>query len=355
MKWPSHGSNPHYIYESLSIPQPEQFIDLSANINPLGPPPRLRERWLGFFEKISEYPDPQASALKEMIALKENVCEESVLIGNGGAELITLIGRMLAGKNVLIIQPTFSEYEKACTANECRVVYHQIDDDWTLNMPSLLEKLDGIDAVFLCNPNNPLGICFPYETVLRLAIACKRRGIYLVVDEAFHDFWRRYQSLTPIVKEHHNVILLRSMTKMFAIPGLRLGYVLANSSIIQLLASAQPHWSVNVVAMLAGEECLQETSFIEQTIDYIDKERERLFSFFNHEEFIVSPTETNFYVLRDPNLEDQYPLFEFLLRHGVVPRHTMNFPGLEGKWLRFAIKSTRENTRLMELLKEWRQ
>lgn len=354
MKWPTHGSNPHYLYNAMNIPQPESFIDLSANINPLGSPPRLKEKWSSFFEKISDYPDPDSNSLKETIARRENVSKESILIGNGGAELITLVGRMLAGKNVLIVQPTFSEYEQACIANNCRVLYHQIDEDWNLNLPTLLEKLPEVEAVFLCNPNNPLGLCFPFETVQKLANACKANSSYLIVDEAFYDFWEDYQSLIPILKDYNNVILLRSMTKMFAIPGLRLGYALADENIIARLSRFQPHWSVNVVAKLAGEECLKDTTFVQETNNYIKKERQKLFSFFQTEGYRVSPSETNFYVLQDPKIEDQYPLFEYLLCRGVVPRHTMNFPGLEGKWLRFAIKSESENEQLMDFLRDWK-
>lgn len=355
MKWPSHGSNPQFIYEAMNIPKPESLIDLSANINPLGPPRVLKEKWLDFYRRIEEYPDPYATSLRETIAGKEGLPKEGVLVGNGGAELITLLGRFLAGENVLIIQPTFSEYEKACVANGCSVEYHHLDENWDLKLDSLTDMLSNTDAVFLCNPNNPTGVSFSYDIVLQLAEACRKNDSYLIVDEAFYDFLSDYEPLTSILRDYHNVILLRSMTKMFAIPGLRLGYLLANESVIQKLSSFKPHWSVNVIAMLAGEECVKDEEFIRQTITYIEQERQRLFLFFRKEGFEVSPSETNFYLLRDPSITDQLPLFEYLLRHGVVPRHTMNFPGLEGKWMRFAIKSIAENDRLLEVLKDWRQ
>lgn len=354
MNWPSHGSNPRYIYEAMKLPIPDELIDLSANINPLGPPSVLKERWANYFERIGDYPDPNVNSLREVISEKEKVPKEVILIGNGGAELISLLGRMLARKNVLIIQPTFSEYEQACLANDCQIFYHQLDESWDLNIEALVKKLKKIDAVFLCNPNNPTGLCFPYETVLHLVEACKKRGITLVIDEAFHDFWKNYQSLTPILQDFSNVVLLRSLTKMYAIPGLRLGYLLADKTVIKELSKFQPHWSVNTLAMLAGEECLKDEKHIKQTIDYMEIERERLFAFFMSQGFEVTPSEINFYLLRDPSCESQLALFEFLLGKGIVPRHTMNFPGLEGKWLRFAIKSSMENDRLLQVLKKWR-
>lgn len=353
MNWPSHGSNPRYIYETMNIPIPEQLIDLSANINPLGPPPILKEKWPAYFKHIGDYPDPNVTFLKEAISKKESVPKESILIGNGGAELITLLGRMFARKNVLIIQPAFSEYEQACLANDCHVYFHQLEEGWELSIDTLESDLVGMDAVFLCNPNNPTGVCFPYETILRLVEVCKGKGITVVIDEAFHDFWRNYQSLTPILQDFPNVILLRSLTKMYAIPGLRLGYVMADEKVIVELTNYQPHWSVNSVAILAGEECLKAKQHINQTIDYMNSERNKLFSFFEERGFEVSPSEVNFYLLRDSRCENQLSLFEFLLREGIVPRHTMNFPGLQGKWLRFAIKSSRENDRLLEVLEKW--
>lgn len=355
MNWPSHGSNPQYIYEAMNIPKPKTLIDLSANINPLGPPSVVKEKWAEFYNKIGDYPDPYATSLRKTIAQKEVLPIESVLIGNGGSELISLLGRMFSGKHVLIIQPTFTEYEKASLVNGCKVEYHHLNEGWELELDSLIGKLAHTDALFLCNPNNPTGICFPYDTILRLADACKQKDCYLVVDEAFYDFWKDYVSLTPILRDYNNVILLRSLTKMFAIPGLRLGYLLANQSVLEKLTPYQPHWSVNILAMLAGEECVRSDVFIKQTVKYIEKERQNLFDHFQQEGFMVSPSNINFYLLRDSESTEQLQLFEFLLRHGIVPRHTMNFPGLEGQWMRFAIKSTKENQRLLEVLKEWRQ
>ncbi|TKC14848.1 threonine-phosphate decarboxylase CobD [Robertmurraya kyonggiensis] len=353
MNWPSHGANPQYIYETMNILMPDEIIDLSANINPLGPPKILKENWPSFYDSIVEYPDPAANRLRETVAKKEDLDKEMIMIGNGGAELISLLGRMFAEKKVLIIQPTFSEYEKACQINGCEVIHHSLDENWQLRIEHL--PIEDIDAIFLCNPNNPTGMSSPYEQMLALSELCKERDIYLIIDEAFYDFCEDYQSLIPIVGNFANVIMIRSMTKMFAIPGLRLGYLLADEKVIQKLANFQSHWSVNAVAMLAGELCLREVDFVQETRTYIKKEREKLFAFFNLEGFIVSPSKTDFYLLKDPNIKDQLPLFEFLLRRGIVPRHTMNFPGIEGQWLRFAIKSSNENNQLLEALKEWKK
>lgn len=352
MNWPTHGANPHYLYEAMNISLPDRLIDFSANINPLGPPSFIQERWSEYFEQITQYPDPEGLLLKQAISEQEQLPKDMILIGNGGAELISLLGRMLAGKKVMIVQPAFSEYEQACKANRCEIVYHQLAPMWEMD-PDAME-LEDVDAVFICTPNNPTGVCFSYQKIKRLAERCQEKEIFLIVDEAFYDFWQDYESLVPLLKEFPKLILLRSMTKMFAIPGLRLGYLLAHQSILQVLAIHQPHWSVNGIALAVGEACLKEKEFMNQTFEQMDIERKKIFSFLKQEGFVVSPSKVNFYLLQDPQLQDQLPLFEFLLRRGIVPRHTMNFPGLEGKWLRFAIKREAENDILLQALKEWR-
>ena len=143
------------------------------------------------------------------------------------------------------------------------------------------------------------------------------------------------------------------MTKMFAIPGIRLGYLASQPETIADLTKLQSHWSTNAIALLTGELCVQNDSFIKETQVYISNEQ-GFFNFFESWIFGV-PLEVNFYLLKDPHLEDQFPLFEFLLKTGIIPRHTFNFPGLEGKWLRFAIKGNAENNQLMEVLTEWKR
>jgi threonine-phosphate decarboxylase len=142
---------------------------------------------------------------------------------------------------------------------------------------------------------------------------------------------------------------------MFAIPGIRLGYLVAQPAIVSELSLLQSHWSTNTIALLAGDLCLQNESFINETQDFIRNERKRLFALYKQHDFVVSSSNVNFYLLQDPRLENQFVLFEFLIHLGIIPRHTFNFPGLEGRWLRFAIKGSDENNHLLEVLTKWRQ
>jgi threonine-phosphate decarboxylase len=340
----------------MGMPLPEQYHDFSANINPLGPPEVLKERWRDFYDQIMVYPDPQALRLKGQISKKEGVRADSLLIGNGGAELITLIARMLAGKKVLFVQPAFSEYEQACRANHCEIMMDQLEPpEFKLHFEQISQKLRDADAMFFCNPNNPTGIYYSPSDILKLVEECEKHDCLFILDEAFYDFLPDYQSMMPYIKKYSRFIIIRSMTKMFAIPGIRLGLAAGDPDLIAKLQKYQSHWSTNAIALAAGELCIEEEEFIKRTQTFIANERERLFSDYKQEEFSVSASQVNFYLLQDPLLKDQFPLFGFLLKKGIIPRHTFNFPGLDGNWLRFAVRSSQENQLLMEVLKEWRQ
>lgn len=353
MKWPTHGANPHYLYEAMNLPVPIETLDFSANINPLGPPPLLKENWGQLLESVIEYPDPHGTNLKRKIAKREGLHESQVLLGNGGAEIISLIGRLLAGKQSVIVQPAFSEYEEACKANGCQVEYHQLPANWAWTGEDLSGKLQQADALFLCNPNNPTGAYYQKSIILHLLEECRRNQCLLIVDEAFYDFLAEYESITPYINEYPNLLIIRSMTKMFAIPGLRLGYLLADPAVIRKIAPFQPHWSTNAIALKAGEWCIESESYIIETIALIQQERQRLFRFYQKRNLLVSPSRINFYLLRDPSLIDQYPFMQYLLKSGIIPRHTVNFPGLEGRWLRFAVKGPEANDKLMGAVEEW--
>jgi threonine-phosphate decarboxylase len=354
LKLPSHGSNPQYIYEAMNLPFQEERIDFSANINPLGPPPILKENWDSMLHTITEYPDPAGTALKKKLSHQEGLQQNQILLGNGGAEIISLIGRILAGKNAVIVQPAFSEYEEACRVNGCQVHYHQLlADSWEWTDDGLSRKLQNADALFLCNPNNPTGVYYPKSIILHMLEECRRHQCLLIVDEAFYDFLPEYVPIAQYINDYPNLLIIRSMTKMFAIPGLRLGYLLADPAVIKRVAAFQPHWSTNAIALKAGEWCLDSETYKAETIILIEQEKHRLFQFYQERNLQVSPSLINFYLLKDSSINDQLPLLQYLVKRGIIPRHTVNFPGLEGSWLRFAIKGRSDNDQLMEAVDEW--
>ncbi|MFA1821986.1 threonine-phosphate decarboxylase CobD [Virgibacillus oceani] len=356
MTLPSHGSNPAYLYEAYALPMPAEIIDFSVNLNPFGPPFKLKEKWPSWFMLIEDYPDPQGKELIKIISEMESIDTSSILLGNGGAELITLVASHFSGKSIGITQPAFSEYEKTARAYGCHITYiHLPDDDWQLNTEEISSQLDAVDALFICHPNNPTGVSYSQTDLLNVLKACEKYRCYLIVDEAFLDFLEEGQSLASFITESSYLIILRSLTKMYSIAGLRLGFLMTNPHLLGKLKSIQPHWSVNTLALEAGKAALKDKTYVRKTKQFIHGERKRIMRDLNKLGYHLSDSKVNFYLLRDPSLHNQSSLLQYLLKKGIVPRHTENYPGLDGRYLRFAIRQQSENNILLEALAKWKQ
>lgn len=356
MQLPEHGSNTKYVYASLKMEQPEKVIDFSVNINPLGAPKVLQEKWGEWFTAINDYPDPYANSLMEELAARENISAEYLLAGNGAAEIITLVARYVAGSMVAVIHPAFSEYAAACRNEGCEVMEIVLAaPEFHLEASALADRLQGVKALFLCNPNNPTGVHYSREAVETLIEVCKRTDTLCIIDEAFYDFLPDPVTYIEKVLHQQHVLIIRSLTKMYSIAGLRLGFLAGNPELLQEIGRTKPHWSVNALAMKAGVACLQDESHTVETRGFIEAERTVIFQELKKLGFEHSPSQLNFYLLRDPSLPTQEQLFYYLLKKGLVLRHTENFPGIEGKWLRAAVKQSADNNTLLEALAAWKQ
>src|SRR5690625_610447 len=334
---------------------PDQIVDFSVNLNPLGLLPVIKKKWGSWIHGIEDYPDPYGQELLDRISIREQLPKESILLGNGGAELITLVANMLKGKHVAVIQPTFAEYERMCRAFGCNISRVILEEGkWALPDYLFDYTIQRADALFLCHPNNPTGVCYLKDVLRKLLHACEKHQCYLIVDEAFYDFFDEEMTMASLIKDHPYLIVIRSLTKMYSIAGLRLGYLLASKPVIEKLKTYQPHWSVNAIALQAGLACLSDESFVQKTRKYVKRERDFLQRELRLIGYDVSASQVNFFVLRDPAIEHQLPLIQFLLKSGIVPRHTENFPGLQGRWIRVAVKQTEENKKLLEALRAWK-
>ncbi|ASN04684.1 threonine-phosphate decarboxylase CobD [Virgibacillus necropolis] len=354
MKWPAHGANPHYLTDALQLPKVTH--DFSVNVNPLGPPYWLQEKWGDYFELMTNYPDPEAGALRHAIANQESIPAEQVLVGNGASELLTLIGREFAGKGVLIVEPTFSEYRMIAEMNNCIVdsVFLTETEGWALPLERIKSKLTGVDLVIVCNPNNPTGVSYEQNVLIELLNELERKRISLVIDEAFYDFVQDEPSLMQRVNTSSQLIILRSLTKMYAIPGLRIGYLVTSEAMVRKLASHQPTWSVNALAQEIAGSCINDHSYRQRTRELIQSEKERIFPRLQELSFTVSESDVNYYLLGGyPSLSDT--LLPYLLKNRVAIRHTLNFPGLNGDYVRLAIRTKKENDILLELIERWVQ
>lgn len=357
MSFPEHGSQVAGSYEALGLLKPldTAIIDMSVNLNPLGPPPWLQEVVQLEWDHLLQYPEQHGESLITKVAAAECIDPAMVLLGNGGAELIYLVARLFTDGDVGIFQPTFSEYEQALVGVNARIqplLLHE-ENGWRWHESEILQQLQDLDGIFLCNPNNPTGVAYSQEDLCVLVEVAAQRGILLIVDEAFYDFQDVPFSLVPWITQYPNLIVLRSFTKMYHVPGLRLGALFANPSIITRLRRWTPPWNVNHLALFLGKQLLEEQEYVLQTQQYVQGERRRIFAGLEKLGFNHSPSVVHYYLLSLWEKEDLTPLLKHLALHGIVARHTYNFPPLQGRYLRLAIKGRKENDRLLQVLEEW--
>ncbi|RKL66200.1 threonine-phosphate decarboxylase [Salipaludibacillus neizhouensis] len=358
MKWPSHGGQPEALRESLGFPMSSDVIDFSANINPLGPPTWMKKELGKHFTELIKYPDPTYFKARKSLAFSEDLQPDQVLVTNGGAEAIFLIAKLFEGKQAIVVHPTFLEYERACFHYHLKVkdAFFSLDEEFDLPIDKMIMECKTTDVMFLCRPNNPSGTIIKEETVRRLLIEGKKHNTYIVVDEAFVDFLPGEEaSLSGLLSDYENLIILRSMTKMYAIPGLRVGYILADKKIIKQAGDGQIPWSVNTLAANFIPGMVEDKLFLEKTKTWLQTELTFLREELDKLNFYMSSTHVNFYLLRDREFPMETDLlFKHLLKAGIVARHTFNFKGLDGHFLRLAVRSSHENKVLLEALKNWR-
>lgn len=352
--WPGHGGRAAPLLARYGLPADQSLIDFSANLNPLGLPPWL-DGWLaGAGDCLSRYPDPDDERARRAIAAHEGVAPERVLVTAGGAEAIHLAAGLHAGGRALIVQPTFSEYARACEHYGLDVSTMALGGEaFDLDVAAAERAMAKAEVLFLCRPNNPTGTLIPRAAIERLLARGRETGTTLVVDEAFVDFTAEDERLTPLLHESSNLLLLRSLTKLYALPGLRLGYLLGAPETVARLAARQLPWSVNALALALVAPLLADADYLARTRAWLAAQRD-LPARVRALGYAVAPTDANFLLLRGGrDAAEAEALFAFLLRRGLLARHTHNFPGLDGRWLRLALRQGPDNARLLSALAAW--
>ncbi|MGE6894965.1 threonine-phosphate decarboxylase CobD [Priestia flexa] len=354
MALPTHGANPAIFLEAIGQNAERSFIDFSVNTNPLGAPNIINENWDELREIAFSYPDPDVKKLTGLIATYHKLTSNEVLVTNGAAEAFFLLASIFSNEKVGILQPTFIEYEQASLAHGCEIIHISLEetDNWNWNMSEIKQKLPILKVIWICHPNNPTGRMYDineWEELIDLAL---REKTYLVVDEAFIDFVKGAFSFDRWIQKYPYLIIVRSMTKMFNIAGVRLGYVLAHQGIITKLMQKQPPWSVNGMAQQIGRWCLSEAEFVNKTVEYIDTERKRVTNELQKLGFTISHSATNYYLCSIPESYTSAGWLSFLAQEGIVARHTENFLGLNGRYVRLAVKTQAENDQLISVLKK---
>jgi len=354
LQLPSHGANPIALYKSTQLSMPDKWIDFSVNTNPYPFPSEEMPSHREMLQWITEYPDPESYELKKLLADIEGVKPKQILIGNGASQCIYMMAQLFSRKRIAVLEPTFSEYRAAAKANGCEIVtvVTSEEQNWKYDLDELTMVLKKVDALFLCHPNNPTGTVFLLEEMYTLLETAEESGTYVVIDEAFYHFWIGSYSVLNWLEQFPKVVIVRSLTKMYHLAGVRVGYIVASEKIIRKLKKMLPPWSVNHVAQKISVRLLQMSSFFETTKQAIAEERKRVTSVLQRAGYYVSPSVVNFYLIRGPQGKTEELLNE-MLKVGLVPRHTYNFPQLSGKYLRLAVRTREENDRLTDFLAGW--
>lgn len=320
--FPVHGANPENLYRVFNIERPKKILDMSTNTN-IFPCPNFN---LDIKNLISNYPDPNCKKLREKISEQEKISLEKILFTNGVNESIFLLANLFQGKRTGIFQPCYSEYLRA---------FHDATNIFDFN------RAREFDVFIIVNPNNPTGV---FEKNLSRLIQDCPKTIF-IIDEAYIDFL--IEDKPERLLKFENVILLRSLTKFFHLSGARIGYVIADEKIIDGLKNFQPSWSVNAIAQELALRFLDDKKFYEDSRNFYKINIPKFMKALRDSGFEISDSSVNFFLIK---VKNDLEIIKFLLRHGIVVRHTRNFHGLGGNYIRVATRFSDENDFFIERL-----
>jgi threonine-phosphate decarboxylase len=353
-----HGGN---IYRLIAETDCEmrQVIDFSASINPLGVSEKVLKAIKDNLRYLCHYPDPDAKILTMEISQHFDIDPHHILCGNGSTELIYLIVRALRPKQILIPAPTFSEYERACKTAGLRLKVKSLrlksENNFDISPEEFIKafsdnlrhsnsKFQPCDMAFLCNPNNPTGRLLRKEDVIKIAEAARDFNCYLVVDEAFIDFCPEH-SVAMEVQNNPYLIVLRSMTKFFALSGIRIGYGIFPVNVIDTIKNHKEPWTVNTIAQIAGIAALNDIEYKNKTFKVIRDEKIFIEKGLNSLGITYFPSEANFYLIRHKKANK---IISLLKDSCIIVRNCTNFKGLDNTYMRIAVRSRDDNSKLLK-------
>lgn len=323
--------------------------DFSANLNPLGMPKSVKDVLKKSVDDWESYPDPFCNSLRSSISESENIPAQNIVCGNGAADLVYRIVTAVNPKKALIVAPTFSEYEKALEQNGTQILRHYLKvEDEFLADETILDKIDsGIDILFICSPNNPTGKTVPKLILKEIAKKCMEKGTVFVCDECFLPFVTGALEKSARSFLNENVIILNAFTKIYAMAGLRLGYAFFGSATLaEKVSKTGQFWSVSTPAQIAGIVALGEKNYIEETVQFIKKEREFLTEQLHKIGIRTFTSEANFILFKSEKQLD-----EFLLKEKIAIRNCSNYIGLSEGYFRIAVRTRTENEALILALR----
>lgn len=352
MKDLGHGANVD-IMAKMHNKNPKEIIDFSSNVNPKvisG----LETYILEGLSECRSYPDINYTNLKKNISKYIDISSDFIIPGNGATEIIYLLMKSI-GKRIVILNPTFSEYERSARLNNLEVINLELDKEnqFALEINKIKENINNFDSLFICNPNNPNGKVQDLKELLDLM---KLNNKLLIVDETFMEFVGEEEKYTLVnyIEEYSNLFILKAVTKFFGMPGLRLGYGLtSNKNIIEKIYTYKEPWTINSFADTLSNYIFKDEDYIKESKSYYIKERRYMLQELrNMRDIVAYDTDTNFVLIKLKSKKADEVKMSLFKEGNILIRDASNFIGLDDSYIRVAIKSHKENEILIKYLKK---
>ncbi len=328
-------------------------LDFSISVNPLGTPPSVKHAVMHSVASLGRYPDPKSRDLRRGLSEKLHMSANWITCGNGAAELMFAAALAVHPRAALLVCPGFSEYEKALVASGCRDIRFYLcsrRNGFQIKENILDQITEDIDMMYLCNPNSPTGILTNRDLIRRIMEKCREEKVLLVVDECFLELtdMARKQTIIGFVADNPNLVILRSFTKTYAMPGIRLGYcITSNQKLMDRIRDSLQPWPVSIPAQLAGEAALKEDEYLTQSRDLIARELRYLEQSFERIGITFYESGANFLFFEGPE-----NLMEMCGKKGILIRDCRNYRGLGPGYYRVSVQNRRDNEELCGVLSD---
>lgn len=353
-----HGSDIELISQKYLISQ-EEILPYASNVNPLGMSPLAKEALVEYIDAVESYPERNYARLRTAISNYCNVDMEHIILGNGTSELIRKTFDTIKPKKTMIVGPTYSEYKNAAILNGSEVEMYMLNqlDDFELDITRFTEALhEGIDMLIICNPNNPTGKAIRKDDMDTILESCRSHNIFVMVDETYVEFVQDVSLISSVslVKDFENLIVLRSTSKFFATPGLRLGYAItSNKEVLADADNSKIPWNINSLASIASV-MFSDERYMNLTSSLIQTERNLIYSALCSRKTIkVFKPDANFILIRllkeDLTASE---VFEHCIKKGFMIRDCTDYEGLGDKYIRFCFLKPEQNDQVVNTILE---
>ena len=343
----AHGG----IFSDNNLVHNLRLLDFSSNVNPLGFPSTVKDAFKNI-SHVSIYPDPNSNELRIHLQKYTRFLKNQIIVGNGATEIIyNYCAAFLRKQKVLIPIPTFSEYESAAKLNGATLYFFKTMN-LNHNLSEFQDMMEKKHCVFLCNPNNPTGVLIKRKNMLKILESAHDKSTMVFLDECFIELVPDgNESAASYLKEFDNLFILRSLTKSFGLAGLRIGYGLGNKKMIEILQKIKIPWNVSGIAQHSAIKALSDKSHLPKTLDIIKKELKFLTDSISQiKGFTCYTSNTNFILIRSKIKSNR--IQKRLLKQNILIRDCSTFHGLNDNFIRIAVRTHKENLKLVEALKK---